>query len=255
MIQSPFMNQGPRIYVSPERIDGSQAELDREAAKHLGSVLRLSVGDAVTLFDGLGMEYYGRIATISRYAVEVAIAHREKRTAESPVHLFLIQARPKANKMDRIVRQATELGVRRVAGVQSMRSVVQLNAKAFLARCKRWQTIAAQAARQCGRTEIPQIDKADTLEKALKNAASYSHRLLFHGSSDSQNIKSLLKPDSSELRLALAIGPEGGFAPDEVRLALEQGFRLVDFGPRILRTETAAIAALTAIQMHLGDMG
>jgi 16S rRNA (uracil1498-N3)-methyltransferase len=213
-------------------------------------VLRLGVGAAITLFDGAGGEYAARIEALRKDAVLVEVGAHALVERESPLAVTLAQGVSRGERMDWVIQKATELGVRRIVPLITQRSVVRLDARQAQKKSQHWRGISIAACEQCGRTRLPELASAVDLQEFLGSAArEEAHRLVLSptGSLRIGEMKALQK-------LILLIGPEGGLAPEEVDAALAQGFVAVRLGPRILRTETAAIAALAALQQAFGDL-
>ncbi len=221
-----------RIYVDTQLQSGSIVELPRETAQHLAKVLRARSGDQLILFNGDGREFAGAIDGIRGSRVTAAVGESTNVDRESPLSVTLIQCIPRGDRMDFIVQKATELGVRRIVPVLSQRSVV-----------------AVSACEQCGRTRLPMLDTPTPLVNYLGDTTTTTHRLVLEPG---------VEPGDMPANLAgivdIAIGPEGGFADEELEAFRLAGFAGVRLGPRILRTETAAIAALTWLQTRYGDM-
>jgi 16S rRNA (uracil1498-N3)-methyltransferase len=238
-----------RCYVAAPLHAGEERLLPREVSEHVARVLRSRPGQLLTLFDGRGGEYDARIEAIDRRGVQVQIDAHRAVERESPVAVSLLQALARGERMDFIVQKATELGVAQIVALPAERSVVRLDAAGLARRCEHWRAVAISACEQCGRNRLPTISAVADLASAC-------------GQSDAASLRLLLAPDA-ELALTavvreassitLAVGPEGGFSDEELALAQHQGFRRCRLGPRVLRAETAPLAALAAIQAVAGD--
>jgi 16S rRNA (uracil1498-N3)-methyltransferase len=243
--------QRPRIY-SPEPLRTGATQLLSEAATtHVTRVLRLTAGDPITLFDGTGMDYAATIVAPARKGVTVLIGAGQPVEHESPLRLILLQGVSRGPRMDLVVQKATELGVSVIQPILTGRSVVRLDAERSAARLQHWQGIVISACEQSGRSILPEVRQPLELAAALANLETGTTGLMLdpHG-----NIALTSLPADCR-HIALAIGPEGGFTESE-RLALTQaGFGGLRLGPRILRTETAPLAALSILQYARGDMG
>ncbi|HWW19687.1 MAG TPA: 16S rRNA (uracil(1498)-N(3))-methyltransferase [Steroidobacteraceae bacterium] len=239
-----------RCYVAGPLHAGDTLSLPEGASTHLGRVLRARVNDAVTLFNGQGGEYEAQILTIDRHSVRVRIGAHVAVERESPLRLTLLQSIARGEKMDLIVQKATELGVSAIVALQAERSVVRLGDEAHRKRAEHWRAIAVSACEQCGRNRIPTIEVVADLPAALARAPSGDTRVLLEPGA--QQALAEQAPRSSAM--TLLIGPEGGFAPDELALAREQQFIPCRLGPRVLRAETAPLAALAVIQAVAGDL-
>ncbi|TAN08656.1 MAG: 16S rRNA (uracil(1498)-N(3))-methyltransferase [Rhodanobacteraceae bacterium] len=238
-----------RLFVDTPLRVGLELALPATAAQHAVRVLRLRAGDAVTLFNGDGHQYPAQLSTIAPGVTRARVATVESPARESPLRVTLLQALARGEKMDWIVQKATELGVARVAPIVTARSEVKLDAARAAKRLEHWRAIAIGACEQCGRNTVPRIDVAGSLEAFLAaNAATDARFVLQPG--DATRIRSLTPPPTP---VTLAVGPEGGFGEDDLAALRAAGYGALSLGPRILRTETAGIAALAALQAMLGD--
>lgn len=224
-------------------------DLPAAAAHHAWRVLRLVEGDAVTLFNGAGGEYAGRIAESGR-AVRVQIGEWQDIERESPLDIILAQALPSGDKMDFVVQKAVELGVTRIQPLETARSVVRLSGARAERRVEHWRQVAVSACEQCGRNRVPEIAAILDLRHWLGRPAG-----------ENENARLLLDPAAAgrlrewggQTRFVLLTGPEGGLSDDEAAAARAAGFAGVSLGPRILRSETAGPAALAALAALQGD--
>jgi 16S rRNA (uracil1498-N3)-methyltransferase len=241
-----------RVHVATALESGGVVELPAETASHVARVLRGRVGDALTVFNGDGREFGAEIATLRGSRVTVSLGAARAVDRESPFAVTLVQCVPRGDRMDFVVQKATELGVARIVPVLSERSVVRLDARQSAAKLAHWQAVAVSACEQCGRNRLPTIDCARPLLEYLGDAAG------------AESLRLVLEPDAERApdcgpdaprSAAIAVGPEGGFAPDELEACRVAGFVRVQLGPRVLRTETAAIAALAWLQTRFGDLG
>ena len=244
----------PRFY-SPVRLSADSCiDLSENAARHACRVLRLRAGDDLSLFDGAGGEYAARIAEVARERVSVDVLQWRDAECESPIKLTLVQALQAGEKMDMTMQKVVELGVARIVPVASKRSVVRLDGERAQRRLVHWRGVVASACEQCGRNRVPEVSPLSGLERWLgQPAASGVLRLmLMPGAAQTLNDLAMPAPGAE---IELLIGAEGGLAPEEVALAAAAGYLGVRLGPRILRTETAGLAALAAIQCLWGDFG
>jgi 16S rRNA (uracil1498-N3)-methyltransferase len=240
-----------RVHVDAALAEGARVMLAGAAAAHLRRVLRLEPGDAVTLFNGDGADYPSRIAGFGRGSVEVAVEGRSAARAESPLAVTLVQGIARAERMDLVVQKATELGVAAIAPIATARSVVRLEREARERRLAHWRGIAVAACEQCGRARVPAIEVPVTLAERLAAPAGSAARLLLAPEAES----SLAAAAQGQASIELLVGPEGGLEDDERRAAIDASFRACRLGPRVLRSETAAIAALAVLQAVAGDLG
>lgn len=222
---------------------GENIELPKDAARHI-MVLRLSAGDTLTLFNGLGGEYHARITRIDRQRVTTEIVSHSSREAELPYRITLAQGIPEATKMDWIIEKAVELGVSDIIPLAAQRSVVRLNNDRAEKRLSRWQAIAISAAQQCGRNRLPHIASPVGTGEYLRQTTP-SPRILFSPRA-TETLSEWTRRQKPQ-NITLLIGPEGGFSPEEENMAEQQGVTFLSMGPRILRTETAGLAAVAAI--------
>lgn len=239
-----------RVYVQRAVTAGERHTIEGEAANHISRVLRLRTGDALALFDGRGGEYAARIEQLRQGAVIVAVGDRSSPVRESPLALTLAQGVSRGERMDWVVQKATELGVTRIIPVLTERTVVKLDARQAERKLLHWQGIATAACEQSGRDRIPVIDAPLTMAELLGSVDRRATRVLLSPTA-SLRVSDLPQPQAGILVL---IGPEGGLAAAEQQAALAAGFTAVRLGPRVLRTETAAVAALTLLQHQFGDL-
>lgn len=226
---------------------GMEIELDDNAHRHVARVLRLAVGDALTLFNGDGFDYVGEIGFCDRRSTRVRILSREAPGNESPLHLTLFAALLKGEAMDRVIQKAVELGVSRIVPVAAARSEALPAGERRDKKLAHWQAVIVASAMQCGRAVLPVLDEITPLAAVL-NAAD-GLRWIF----SPHHAPAADAPASTD-RLSLLIGPEGGFTPDEVAAAQSAGWFIQHLGPRILRADTAATVAIARAQSRYGDL-
>ena len=231
---------------------GLRADLPAAVARHVVNVLRLRRGDELTLFDGAGGEYACRIVTAASGEVAVDVLEWRAVEREAPLAITLVQALQAGEKMDMTVQKAVELGVARIVPVTSRRSVVRLDGARALRRIEHWRAVAVAACEQCGRNRLPEVAALESLESWLaRPQAPGALRLML--APEAQQTLHRIAPPATGATLELLIGAEGGLAPEEMQWAVLAGFVSVRLGPRILRTETAGLATLAAIQCLWGD--
>jgi 16S rRNA (uracil1498-N3)-methyltransferase len=238
-----------RCYVPLPLAAGDTLQLPSEVATHVGRVLRARAGQLLTLFDGRGGEYDATIVQIDRRGVRVRIELHRAIERESPLAVTLLQALARGERMDFIVQKATELGVAAIVAMGGDRSVVRLDGAGLARRCEHWRAVAISACEQCGRNRVPTIGYVADLASACREADATSQRLLLAPDAE----RTLVAAAREAAHIALAVGPEGGFSDDELALAKQQGFKFCRLGPRVLRAETAPLAALAALQAVAGD--
>jgi 16S rRNA (uracil1498-N3)-methyltransferase len=237
-----------RVYVDTTLSTGARCEIDGNAANHITRVLRLRNGDELTVFDGRGGEYAARIDSIRKNTVLIDVRDHRPLTRESPLYLTLAQGISRGERMDLVIQKATELGVSRIVPILTERTVVKLDATQAARKLQHWQGVLIAACEQCGRNTLPALDEPTTLRDFVRNSPATETRVLL-SPEGSLRIREL----APAALVTVLIGPEGGLTEDEQNAAVKVGFERVRLGPRILRTETAAIAALATLQAHLGD--
>ncbi|KAB0463943.1 16S rRNA (uracil(1498)-N(3))-methyltransferase [Vibrio kanaloae] len=240
----------PRIH-HPERIHqlGSLA-LGEDAAGHVGRVLRMKEGQEVLLFDGSGAEFPATIIEVSKKNVTVHVTERIERSSESPLDLHLGQVISRGDKMEFTIQKSVELGVNTITPLISERCGVKLDTKRFEKKLAQWQKIAIAACEQCGRNTVPVIRPIMQLEEWCSET-SEALKLNLHPRAK-YSINTLPEPIS---KVRLLIGPEGGLSSEEISMTEQYKFEETLLGPRVLRTETAALTAITALQVRFGDLG
>ncbi|KXF80138.1 16S rRNA (uracil(1498)-N(3))-methyltransferase [Enterovibrio coralii] len=240
----------PRIYHPEFLPDTGRVALSDEAANHVGRVLRMQVGQEVLLFDGSGAEFPAVIAEAGKKSVGVDIVERVENSIESPLDLHLGQVISRGDKMEFTIQKSVELGVNVITPLISERCGVKLNAERFDKKLQQWQKIAVAACEQCGRNMVPEIRPVMSLD-AWAQEAFDGLKLNLHPRAK-YSINTLPQPVN---RVRLLIGPEGGLSSEEIERTREFGFEETLLGPRVLRTETAALTAITALQVRFGDLG
>jgi 16S rRNA (uracil1498-N3)-methyltransferase len=252
-----------RVFVDGALQSGSVVELAKDTASHLAKVLRARSGDEIILFNGDGREYAGVIEAVRGSRVSAAIGAVRSMDRESPFPITLVQCVPRGDRMDFIVQKATELGVARIVPVLSQRSVVRLDEGQAASKQAHWHAVAISACEQCGRNRLPSVEVPRPLLSYLgalapTQVSAQVLRLILEPDRDQQpqggeRAFQLIGP-SAAAGAEIAIGPEGGFAPEELDAFELSSFARVGLGPRVLRTETAAIAAIVVLQARFGDM-
>jgi len=246
----------PRIF-SPEILrEGHRVDLERENSQYIQNVLRLKMGDVVSLFDGRGSEHEAAITELSEGIITVEIGAK-KRACLPDLKVTLAQSLPKGSKMDFIIQKSTELGVDRIIPFMSSRSIPRLSERKAVERRKRWERIAVEACRQCGRARIPEIRSIVTFEEMLEAKEEESLGILLWEDETERGIKELLRDkrygDSGDF--FVIVGPEGGFSREEAERAIARDFISASLGSLILRAETAPLAILTILQYEKGSFG
>jgi 16S rRNA (uracil1498-N3)-methyltransferase len=239
-----------RVYVDTPLAGRESCELGGAAANHVARVLRLRVGDHLVLFDGRGGEYSATVARAGRDRVTVSIGAHFPAERESGVRIALVQGISRGERMDFVVQKATELGVTRIVPIAAARSVVRAGEAQAARKLEHWRSILIGACEQCGRNRLPALDPPTSWTDWLAKRTAEGDALILSARAPVPLREALAQHASYEL----AVGPEGGWTPDEEAAALAAGYRAVRLGPRILRTETAALAALATIQSQVGDL-
>ncbi len=241
----------PRIYHPETLATGVSVVLTSSAAVHVGKSLRLTENDELQLFNGDGFDYQGRITLAERNKIVVVIGERLHPATESPLPITLLQGICRNPRMDNLIQKSTELGVHRIVPVSCQRSVARIEASRATKKLAHWQNIAVSACEQCGRARIPAIDTPCKPAVAFEQHVSADATKLLLDPVGQHALETVLHPDRP---VALFIGPEGGLTKDEIAAATDFGFRRIRLGPRVLRTETAPITALSIIQFLAGDL-
>jgi 16S rRNA (uracil1498-N3)-methyltransferase len=239
----------PRLHVEEALQAGARLALAPRAAHHATDVLRLRAGEAVILFDGHGGEYEARILVAARERVEAEVGARREVERESPLRVTLVQAVSTGERMDLTVQKAVELGVAAIQPVLTEKTVVRLDAARAAAKAQHWRRIVIAACEQCGRNRLPDVLPVTPLTDYCRSSPPGTRLLLSPGADRG------LRAASARLEgeVVVAAGPEAGFSADEEALLVAAGFEPVRLGPRVLRTETAALAALAALNALAGD--
>lgn len=240
----------PRIHVPAPLSAGEVLQLPEQAGEHVARVLRMEAGHPLILFNGDGHEYDARLATLTKRAVSAQISGRREVSRESPLRLTLLQGVARGDKMDWILQKATELGVARIVPVVTERTEVRLDEDRAGKRLAHWQSVVVAACEQCGRNIVPDVvapQKLMTACAGLGDDASARFALLPEADTGPRDLGTL--PHGA----LLLVGPEGGLSDHDMAIARNASFRGLRLGPRILRTETAGIAAIAALQAMVGD--
>ncbi len=238
----------PRIYTQQPLASGANVTLEESASRHLCQVLRMQGGDALTLFNGDGCNYRARIELADKKKATAHVLEVERDDRDSPLRIHLGIALSKGDRFDWVLQKATELGVSQVTPLYTQRVDVKLNRERSEKKQRHWQQVIVSACEQCGRNTLPLLDAPIALPQWLESLEADQKWVLSPAHSD--NFREADKPGSA----ALLIGPEGGLDDSEVELALRAGFKALQLGPRILRTETAPVAAISILQYRWGDM-
>lgn len=240
-----------RLFSADGLLDDSELWLMGEQARYVSRVLRLKTDDSVILFDGSGGEFSAVIKEFTKDRVRLQVGHRRAREVESPLSIHLVQGLSRGGRMDIVVQKSTELGVRRITPVITEFSVVKLDSKKAAKRREHWLKVAQSACEQCGRNTLPEIDvpkKLDTWLESLTGDATTGIML------DPGSRECLQTMPATADAVILLVGPEGGLSVNEIQRCRNLGLKAVSMGPRILRTETAALAGMAVLQARWGDL-
>ncbi|MCT8976251.1 16S rRNA (uracil(1498)-N(3))-methyltransferase [Clostridium sp. CX1] len=245
-----------KFFVPKSSIDGDVAVIEGDDVKHIYKVLRLETGDKVSINNCSGEEFLGEIEEINKKQVIVRCLERLELNNESPIEIYLFQGLPKSSKMDLIVQKATELGVKEVTPIITERVVVKSELGEFK-KLDRWNRIVLEACKQSKRSLIPKVNTPLEFEKLLEFLKEMDLVVVPYENQEGYGIKNLAKSiDKNNVKkVAVIIGPEGGFEETEINLLKELGSHIVTLGPRILRTETAGFTCVSLILYELGDLG
>ena len=245
-----------RFFIEPGAADKPDVSITGSEARHIRNVLRLKPGDTIRLFDGTGIEYEAAITNLTGSRAELSIIAKATTAAEPPIELTIAQGYLKEKKMDSLIPSLCELGMSRWLPFISQRSVPKPDQKRLDARLERWQKIARESLKQCRRSVLPQISTPVSFDDVLEFGRSCDLKILFWEQETSLfDHNSRTDSENSAKSVLIVLGPEGGFDDQEVEKARNLGFTISGLGPRILRAETATIAACTLIQHLIGDLG
>ena len=242
-----------RFYVPQPRIEKGTLRIEGDEVRHIRKVLRLGEGDQIVIFDGSGREYEGTIVKEESSSVVIMVQSVSSSRRESPLQITLAQSLLKGEKMDYLIQKVTEMGVHEIVPFFSSRSVPRLQKPTRVKRQHRWERIAIEASKQCGRGLIPRIRSLQDYSEALLSASRDCLRLILW-EREGERLKEVLGM-SKEKEVFFVVGPEGGLDQDEVEEAIKMGFLRVTLGTRILRSETASLCLLSVLQYERGDIG
>ena len=243
--------RSPRLFTDQPLTPGDQVVLEGTVARHLGNVLRARAGEQIALFNGDGREFAAKVLSVSKREVIVDIGAAATPQTESPVHTTLGLCLSKGDRFDWAIQKATELGVGAVTPLYSERVDFSIPPDRIEKRVAHWRQIAISACEQCGRVSIPAVSSPQPLEQWVQSVAAEQKWVLHcndHGATRSGASK------EAPADAALLIGPEGGLTDQEITRACENSFGVLRLGPRVLRTETAPVVALSALSVYWGEM-
>jgi 16S rRNA (uracil1498-N3)-methyltransferase len=244
-----------RFFLPREKIQGNRGTIDGQELAHLSKVMRLRAGDPITVFDDFGRQYDAIIDALSVERGELRLLRSYETEQESSLQLTLAVGLTKGEKLDFVVEKATELGAKKIIPFVSSYAVPKLDAQKINQRTARWQKIALSAAKQCGRTQLPEILPLWDYQKLISQPWPETLKLIFWEKETHQSLQDVRERYGDAKSVLLAIGPEGGFTVAEAEEGKLNGFETVQIGRRILRAETAALTALALAQFLWGDLG
>lgn len=241
----------PKFFVNTDQIEGNKIKIIGEDVKHIEFVLRMKIGDEITICDSqTTLNYFTKIKKFEKDFILCDIIDCMKPFTESNIRITVFQGLPKADKMEYIIQKATELGAEEIVPVTMIRSVVKLEENVANKKIQRWQKIAETAAKQSGRDCIPKIESLKKISNICEEISNYDLMLLAYENEEKTTLKEELKKlkvNSKEIKIGIIIGPEGGLAGKEVEALTSAGAKPVTLGKRILRTETASITMISNI--------
>ncbi len=243
-----------RFFVSSEQINDEYISIIGDDVKHIRDVLRLKIGDIVEV-SCRELVYLSKIFNMDNNEVLLKILETKKGMNEPPIDIYLYQGIPKSNKMDLIIQKSTEIGVKEIYPIITNRTIVKIkDRKKEKKKVNRWNKICMEAAKQSKRDNIPKVNEILSFEEMIELIKGEELIIAPYEREEKIGIKNILKENINE-KIHLIIGPEGGFEEEEIEQIEKVGGKIVTLGPRILRTETAGLVALTILMYELGDMG
>ncbi len=245
----------PTFFVTAESISPPTIRITDQLLHHLRDSLRLHPGDELTLIDQSGTRYRTEITQVTTKAIETRVLDKTIAPPRTAPTLILAQALLKGEKMDWVIQKATELGVDRIVPIHTKHGVVKIQPERLDHQRTRWERIALEAAQQSERWTIPTIEAPTDLPRLLQQQVTTAAKFILAERSKDLSLTKVALPTDAQQAIVLLVGPEGGWDTEEIRLAGEAGFQALTLGLRILRAETAAIAAIAIVESRLGEMG
>lgn len=244
-----------RFFVRPEDVGARELRLQGDEAVHLGRVLRLGPGMQIVAFDGHGHEYVATVERLEAGSIVCQIVRESDVQLTQTVSITLGQGLPKVDKFEWVIQKTTELGVAALVPLITERVIPQLSARHVSTKVARWEKLAREACKQCGRSTVPRLYPPMSLETFFATFQSADLKLVLWEGEETQRLRTVLAASERVVSVAIVIGPEGGLAPREVARGESYGFAVVGLGERILRTETASMVAVALLQHRFGDLG
>ena len=245
----------PKFFVTQDKITDNQIIIDTEDVTHISRVLRLGIGDSVTICDSQGTDYEAEITEMEQKRIVCGIKDKYASESEPNIKVTLFQGLPKASKMEYIIQKTTELGISKIVPVKLSRCVVKIdNKKDEKKKLDRWQKISEAAAKQSGRGIVPEISEIMTLDEVIERSKEFDLFFVPYECEEQKTLKEVLLSKKNVKTVGFVIGPEGGFDPMETEKLHESGIVTVTLGKRILRTETAGEAVLAMTMYEIGDI-
>lgn len=247
----------PKFFVKNNQIEDNIINIVGTDVNHIANVLRLTIEDEIRVCnEDNGINYKSKITEINKENIKCEILEEVASKSEANVHINILQGLPKAEKMELIIQKCTELGVKEITPVKMERCVVKLDGKSASKKQERWQKIAEVASKQSGRDKIPNINNVTNIKNICNMLADYDIVLVPYENEKNTTLKEVLaKLPKKDLKIAIVIGPEGGFEEKEIKMLEQNNCKIITLGNRILRTETVAIAVTSVILYELSDFG
>jgi 16S rRNA (uracil1498-N3)-methyltransferase len=243
-----------RFFLPPEGFSDKTVTIKGPDVNHIRTVLRMKAGDRIAVIDPQGFQYEIVLAEVERDHIQGKILSRTTLKTESPVNIQMGQALIKGNAFDLLVRKATELGVHSIATLKTNRCVARLAKEAELSRTQRWQRIAEEAAKQCGRSQVPEVHTTVlSIEEFCRQSSDCDLKLVFWEEEQTTRLQDVSAPDPVN-SIAFLAGPEGGWAQEEIDFLIKQGFQTVTLGPRLLKADSVSLVILSLLQHRWGDL-
>lgn len=242
------------FFVEPSDVGDSLISIKGQDVNHIRNVLRMKIGEEILISDGTGKDYVCEVAELSDDIVTAKITDFLAEGRELKTELYLFQGLPKSDKMELIIQKAVELGVKAIIPVSTSRSIVKLDGKKEESKIKRWQAISESAAKQSKRGIIPEVKSIMSFKEAINYVNDFDVKIIpYENANNMAETKQIVSSIKEKMKVAIFIGPEGGFADSEIDYALEKDVKPISLGKRILRTETAGMTILSVIMFNIEE--